>query len=836
MSRKSLDSCFLSIIDKTNISRNVWDDFSSVDELISLLNKIKVKDGSPASKIINNVKENTKVQEILTFSIQWKIDLVNFTCWKNTPFHGVSSAMNENENYKYHEDITTARRLQQFMVNPNFFDTGYYLLMNIQFQPVYDNQSTERCMWLENNVNLPVVGLNSESFGEPTTDTNLNIRVSDVNCNSDRFLWHRWINEYGPCSLKHVNFDVRYMPKAFYAEFLPAIIKGFEWIVDNLTIKGHNNGVQLLAEKYELCLPYLETIESHYVKLAEKLTTHSKIIDTKKLSFMQCMDQCPEVLKFLLHTYQKESNLSESYIPTYIWIMTPFVIDFSICFTGTIFKNMTFSINLHLHLKFKKSSQNLITFDTMLEKKFHTEMSITIEIADATIYRALEQLESTLMEFKWAGALVCINVVGEQQFFLPTVRYFFTLEKMFCGLQSLWSIRYRIRINGLKSEDCEIDTFQFDHLRKEVIQNTVCFNTDFAQIDHDVSSFVPGKYAVNLGKNRQVGNPGGGDLCMQKDSALQFCIVMYSLLANYKEQGDIWVLWIGCAYCQELRMLFKFLKFMDAKTGQHIRGRLRVLCTEINENCFKENIAILNNENLDWISQVTFRLVDITTEMLVDSDLHIFAISVFFIKGERIFAANLLHVLYNINPKMDVITFKNNIVHDNLGTLDFHGKGNIMIDLFNGKYGESAVDRVVLFNMARFSHEENQEIYNNWVIIKLSEWFQTTVEKLFVETAAFTVIDLKRAIPLHARKRNTTYDGIFFDLHSKTRLEIIYGIYAILKKVVNDFVFATLTEHLRCDVFSNDMNRGQWFFSLGGKFLVNNEVAEKTLDHIQQHY
>ena len=96
------------------------------------------------------------------------------------------------------------------------------------------------------------------------------------------------------------------------------------------------------------------------------------------------------------------------------------------------------------------------------------------------------------------------------------------------------------------------------------------------------------------------------------------------------------------------------------------------------------------------------------------------------------FSVNLLHVLYNINPNGDVISFKNNFDHDNLGRLDFHGELNVICDLFNVKYGDFAADKVVLFNMAGFRQPKNQLLGYNKAIWEPSS-LQGSLKRFFSE-------------------------------------------------------------------------------------------------------
>lgn len=283
--------------------------------------------------------------------------------------------------------------------------------------PVYDNHSTDRCMYLENSMNIPVVGLNCETHDEPTSFTNLNVEVHDVISSSSRFLCRQYIKEYGPESLKYLNSDVRYMPAAFWEKFLTAIISNFEWIIDNETTEGHNhnnNGIKILTRKdFTLCLPYLQQCSHLYNTLSKKLELNVRKIRTRKLSINHIVEQCPEVLKFIVYTYSLEDHLSGSYIPNYFWIITPHIIDFSIVsndMTNLVIKNMDSSVELQPDIQFIESQENSIAFDAIEKYDYRTVMSITIKKADADICRALEQLESLLLTYKWAGALVCVNV------------------------------------------------------------------------------------------------------------------------------------------------------------------------------------------------------------------------------------------------------------------------------------------------------------------------------------------------------------------------------------------------------------------------------------------
>jgi len=371
--------------------------------------------------------------------------------------------------------------------------------------------------------------------------------------------------------------------------------------------------------------------------------------------------------------------------------------------------------------------------------------------------------------------------------------------------------------------------------------NNLSFNTKYGSKIPDLIFFEPGTYATNIGKFREVGAPGGGDLCMKKESALNFCILMYSLFANYQGQGNIHILWVGVAYCQELRMLFKFFKYMDAKTGQHIRGRLNVVCTEIREECFKENKQILIDENPDWLHQVKFRLIDITTESLDNSDVQFFAAFIFFIKGESIFSMNMLEVFQNFNPDGDIISFKGNFDHDALGVLEFHGSLNKSYDIFSAYYGDKFIDQVVLNNLKRFKMPKNQIVYNNLIIIKLSEWFQTMIEEVARDKSeyGYNIIDMK-IIPLRARRQNINYNNsIYFSLQSKEIPAIISRMYEIMKGAVNDVVFSELTTHSSREKYSTEINRGCWYFSLGGNHFANDveiSTATKDLEKIKRHY
>ena len=61
----------------------------------------------------------------------------------------------------------------------------------------------------------------------------------------------------------------------------------------------------------------------------------------------------------------------------------------------------------------------------------------------------------------------------------------------------------------------------------------------------------------------------------------------------------------------------------------------------------------------------------------------------------------------------------------------------------------------------------------------------------------------------------------------------------IMKGAVNDVVFSELTTHLSREKYSTEINRGCWYFSMGGNHFANDveiSTATKDLEKIKRHY
>lgn len=421
-------------------------------------------------KILKFLGGSDQAKLILNKAIEKKLDIENLSDWK--PILEGIPVFRESKN-EFLEEISVCIRFQQWIKNPNIFNSGCTLVFAISFDPSMGYEKAQASFRMSNFEKVccgMVVGTNCESDYSSTLH-NLNICISAVDKTSfTRFFPLRWIYMYGQRSLRNLYFDIRNMPYPYWKQnLIPGLIRIFEWLVDNVTISDHNKGEKIMTEDWLMVIPVFDQDITLYNTLDAKLVKHENTIETKKLCGRQGLEVCPDKLAFIRMTLAQFPDIDISYLPR-LWIVTPKKVCYIVQGDFMNIENTEEYIELELSLTYNMENRNVIEIRSIKEKDaYRVIMEIFIHTVNEEIGPALVQIENLLLGNKWAGTLVCMNIktVGHftQFFILRTVGYFFHKDKIYNGFSSLLSVRYQLQINLIECiELYELDAIQLEGL------------------------------------------------------------------------------------------------------------------------------------------------------------------------------------------------------------------------------------------------------------------------------------------------------------------------------------------------------------------------------------